>query len=629
MSAKRYRTLYLSFLLVCLFFGCPNLFAVPVVTSVSPTNGAVAGGSLVTISGFGFSGASDVDFGFRPASGFTVINDTTITATVPAGTPGAVDVTVTAGSQSATSPSDLYTYTAIGWQGIISGTDDDQIALFSTATNTFDVLIPMADTSLASVITPDGAYIYTANQSLPGFSVIDAATNTVITTVPTAVGDGAFDIVVNPLGTRVYISNNLSGYVTVIDTATNTVVTDIFVQPNIGPLSITPDGATLFVSGFTSGEVVPIDTATNTVGTGILAGPFPGKVSINPDGSNAFIPVFFTDTVLVMDVASQTITNSIALPSGSGPYGSSLLPNGTTLYVVNITGNTVSVIDVATETLTTTLGLPLLVANTPPVRGLPVSNSSSNPFWAAATPDSKTVYVISETNNFVIPIDTQTNTIGTPFGGVSSSFGDLVISPDPAPVASFMASNLIAGGAATFDASTSISPIGTVVSYEWDFGDSTVVTTASPIIQHVYTTPGNYNVTLTVTNSAGTSTTKVFSSGFMSNYGGPTALLNSLVEVQQAQPSNVDGEQKKCRFPSQTNYVNVLTWDAPVVGEAIAYYEIYRDSLSNLIGTVPGSGPLVFTDPNRKKNVVYTYYIVAVSVSGFTSSPLVVVINPH
>ena len=467
------------------------------------------------------------------------------------------------------------------------------------------------------MITPDGAYIYTANTSPPGFSVIDVATNTIITTVPTAVGNGAFDIVINPSGTRVYISNNTSGFVTVVDTATNTVVTDIFVQPNIGPLSITPDSSTLYVGAISSGTLIPIDTATNTVGTAIPTGVFSGKVSIVPNGQKAFIPVFFPDEVLVMDVATQTITNSIALSPGSNPYGSSILPNGTTLYVANILQNSLSVIDVASETLTTTIPL------SPP---LP---NNAGVFWVVATPDSKTVYVINQVNNLVVPVDTQTNAVGTPFNGVAGSFQDLVISPDPAPVAAFLATAQLAGGAFAFDASASLSPIGTIASYAWDFGDGTTATTASPLINHTYADPGNYTATLTATNSAGTSTEKIFSSGFMSNNGDQTAVMSHVIEFLQPPPINGKGFQTKAQYPSQTNYINVLTWNSPASAGVPAFYEIYRGSLTNLIGTAPGNGQLIFRDPNRMKNTIYTYYIVAVSASGIRSAPAVVVIHPN
>jgi PKD repeat protein len=56
----------------------------------------------------------------------------------------------------------------------------------------------------------------------------------------------------------------------------------------------------------------------------------------------------------------------------------------------------------------------------------------------------------------------------------------------------------VAGNAITFDGTASSDPDGSIVSYEWDFGDDTTGTGATP--SHVYATDGIYNVTLTVTD---------------------------------------------------------------------------------------------------------------------------------
>ncbi len=91
-----------------------TLFAVgvlPEVSAVFPVNGEAAGGTSVTITGSGFTGATSVDFGGTPASHFTDASDTSIVATAPAGTAGSVDVTVrTPCGSSATSPDDRFTY---------------------------------------------------------------------------------------------------------------------------------------------------------------------------------------------------------------------------------------------------------------------------------------------------------------------------------------------------------------------------------------------------------------------------------------------------------------------------------------------------------------------------------------
>jgi subtilase family serine protease len=82
----------------------------PVVTSLSPTSGPAIGGTSVTITGTGFSGATAVKFGATSAVTFTVNSVTQITATAPAGT-GVVDVTVTSPSgTSVISSGDHFTY---------------------------------------------------------------------------------------------------------------------------------------------------------------------------------------------------------------------------------------------------------------------------------------------------------------------------------------------------------------------------------------------------------------------------------------------------------------------------------------------------------------------------------------
>lgn len=63
------------------------------VIDVDPDAGPETGTNTVTITGQCFTGATDVLFGATSATSFTVVDDTTITAVVPAGT-GVVDVTV-------------------------------------------------------------------------------------------------------------------------------------------------------------------------------------------------------------------------------------------------------------------------------------------------------------------------------------------------------------------------------------------------------------------------------------------------------------------------------------------------------------------------------------------------------
>ena len=86
----------------------------------------------------------------------------------------------------------------------------------------------------------------------------------------------------------------------------------------------------------------------------------------------------------------------------------------------------------------------------------------------------------------------------------------IVTPPDPdTPVADFTADVREGDGrlAAWLDASTSNGNGYAITSYAWDFGDGQTVTEATPgPILHVYEYPGDYDVSLTVTTSAGSDT---------------------------------------------------------------------------------------------------------------------------
>jgi hypothetical protein len=85
--------------------------ALPHVTALSPGMGATTAGTAVTITGSGFTGATEVDFGGVKAPRMTVDSDSEITATSPTGASGPVDVrVVTPKGTSATSPADVFRY---------------------------------------------------------------------------------------------------------------------------------------------------------------------------------------------------------------------------------------------------------------------------------------------------------------------------------------------------------------------------------------------------------------------------------------------------------------------------------------------------------------------------------------
>ncbi|MET9876719.1 IPT/TIG domain-containing protein [Actinacidiphila glaucinigra] len=76
-------------------------FDAPTLTSVTPAQGPASGGTSVTLIGTELTSTSAVTFDGNPAT-FTVINSNVVAAIAPAGTVGAVNVTVTTEGGSAT-----------------------------------------------------------------------------------------------------------------------------------------------------------------------------------------------------------------------------------------------------------------------------------------------------------------------------------------------------------------------------------------------------------------------------------------------------------------------------------------------------------------------------------------------
>ena len=131
-------------------------------------------------------------------------------------------------------------------------------------------------------------------------------------------------------------------------------------------------------------------------------------------------------------------------------------------------------------------------------------------------------YIVSYSWNFgdgtpvVIESDPITNHTYTAFGNYTvilvitdndgltdNSTATISVRQHPVAAFSFSPSDPLEHEVVTFDASASTPDGGIIISYEWNFGDGNITTITSPIINHPYSTFGNYTVTLNVTDSEG------------------------------------------------------------------------------------------------------------------------------
>ncbi len=152
----------------------------PAVTALLPAFGPAAGGTVVTITGVDFTGATSVRFGNTSAQSFTVISDTQITAVSPPGT-GVVHVTVTTpAGTSAPSITDRFTYAPT-----ITAISPNQGAAIGGTTVTITGTGFSGATIVAFGLTPATYFVTDATHIT---AISPAGSGTVDITVTTAAG---------------------------------------------------------------------------------------------------------------------------------------------------------------------------------------------------------------------------------------------------------------------------------------------------------------------------------------------------------------------------------------------------------------------------------------------------------
>lgn len=92
-------------------------------------------------------------------------------------------------------------------------------------------------------------------------------------------------------------------------------------------------------------------------------------------------------------------------------------------------------------------------------------------------------------------------------------------------------------------------------------------------------------------------------------------------------PTHLHTHQIVNRFLNHTEFIVQLKWDPPSQGISPVKYRIYRNSLHNLIGTVPANQRLKFTDYTLEDDKTYIYYVVSVDQFGNVSTPAVVAVR--
>jgi PKD repeat protein len=431
------------------------------------------------------------------------------------------------------------------WLGLVANNQSPRnaVATFDPVAGTRGGDIAVSGDNTWVGVSPDAAKAYASLVYPPGehsLKVIDIASRAVVDRSG-ATGGNVFWGAVTPDGRTAYLSG--SDHVVPIDlTAGPPAVEPAIPLAGAAQLALTPDGRTAWV--VSGGGVVPLDLTTKTAGTAIATGTGAAGVAASPEGSAVWVANSGSQTVSRIDATTK---QKLDIPIAAGhPQAIAVSPDGSKVWLTLKAEHMLTSIDTADDSA-----------------GTAVDTGTARALALAIAPDGRTAFVSdasfdgSGSGSLVVPVDltTEPPTVKTAMSGFQDPVW-IAITPDQAPVADFTVTSAPAGLATAFDASISGAPSTSIVSYAWDFGDGARETTTGPRTTHVYAQNATYQASVTETDAAGTSTTRVYTGQQVLRNGGPSAGATKSVVIAA-------GPQPQARFDATR-----LDFDATMLGRS-------------------------------------------------------------
>jgi DNA-binding beta-propeller fold protein YncE len=349
-------------------------------------------------------------------------------------------------------------------------------------------------------------------------------------------GDEPHSIAVHPAGTSVYVTDKDRGKVRQFDVGPDGELIAkepryVKAGPSARGVAVSPSGDTVYVLAV--GGIVVYDVAldgslTRRADRVEVPSCELEDVALTPDGAHLYA-TSGDGRVFQFAVAADGTPVPVSpaeVVTGGRPVGIAVAPDGSAVHVTAAwnwghgSRRVLSFTVGADGTLTS--------AGEAEVPGFPWKRLG----YLGVSPDGLSLFVAGG-DGHLFDIGAALTPKAPPRVDLHSALG-VVVSPNQAPVASFGAVPGSAGSATRFDASDAADPDGTIVRYDWDFGDGTLLPDGGPSPQHVYTQPGTYTVTLVVTDNEGASTTTIFTGGTVLGNGAPGAQASRQIEVAAA-----------------------------------------------------------------------------------------------
>ena len=418
-------------------------------------------------------------------------------------------------------------------------------------------------------VSPSGRFVYVVNTGGEGgetvggtISVFAVEPGGALSKIPCAsnckTGVEPFGVAVTPNGQFLYAANTESHTVSAFSIASNGLLSPITCTTGCetGSLPedvvVTPNGQFLYVEDREENKLSVFSIASNgslshipcTAGCTTESAPY-GLV-VSPNGRFLYTAVI--QEIDAFEVGASGALTKIPCPSCTtvaNPRALAVSPNGRFLYTTNnnLPKSSIPAFEIQSNGALTPIVSCGSYCNT---------EEGADPEGLVVSPNGKYVYSSDHEDlgltkpyehgimsAFAVGSGGELSQLACPelscSIGENTGFFGLAITPDQGPTAAFGDTPASAGSASSFNGSaSSASPEVTVATYDWSFGDGTSAPNAGPTPTHVYGAPGEYTITLTVTDSAGCSTEVIYTGQTASCNGSSAATTSHTVTVPAA-----------------------------------------------------------------------------------------------
>ena len=277
----------------------------------------------------------------------------------------------------------------------------DNIHLIDPDTNKIVGEIKGVPINHGAAAAPDGSRLYFSSEAERSLAVVDVKTLAVIKKIPLTGRPN--NISISRDGRRVYVGIVAEpGAVDVIDTVSLERVKSIPTRGGIHNVYVTPDGLYIVAGSIAGRNMMVIDARTDEPAWSLFEeGVRPIAFETNPDGSTRrlFVQLSNLHGFAIVDFQQRKETGRVMLPEipveqrDPGPFNASpshgigVAPDGKTLWVNSRPNGQV------------------YVYSLPDLKLLGGVDVGKRPDWLTFTPDSRRVYVATETTDSVTVID--------------------------------------------------------------------------------------------------------------------------------------------------------------------------------------------------------------------------------